>query len=94
MQDMEEFTEKEQKAAFQLGSTTFEIMLLSGRDNTPESRRDIRLRYHKYIGILSWLGIHLQDPPPEDTTTDDEMETIFTKKVIKSMNALLEEEIT
>ena len=77
---MEEITKEEQKAAFELGNTTVAIKMLSGTNKTPKPRREIRLLFNKYIGIADRLGIHLQDPPPEETTTDTEMETFIVKQ--------------
>ena len=81
VQDMEEITEEEQKAALRLGETVATIMMLhSGGSKTPKPRRDIRLLYKRYIGIASKLGFRLEDPPPEETTTDVEMEKFITKQ--------------
>ena len=77
---MEGITEEEQKAAFQLGQTLVLYKILSNGNRTPKPRRDIRLLYNKFIGIANKLGINLQDPPPEDTTTDAEMETFITEQ--------------
>ena len=80
IQDMEDITEEEKNAAFQLGETIVSIKMLSRANKTPKPRREIRLLYNKYIGIASKLGFHLQDPPPEETTTDAEMEIFITKQ--------------
>ena len=77
---MEGITEEEQKAAFQLGQTLVLYKILSNGKRTPKPRRDIRLLYNNFIGIANKLGIHLQDPPLEDTTTDAEMEKFITEQ--------------
>ena len=77
---MEEITEEEQNAAFQLGYTIVSIKMLLRGNKTPKPRQGIRLLCNKYIGIASKLGIQLQDPPPEETTTDVDMETFITKQ--------------
>ena len=78
---MEEIIEEEQNAVFQLGITIVAIKMLYGGNQTPKTRCKIRFLYNKYIGIARKLSIQLQDPPPEETITDAEMETLITEQI-------------
>ena len=81
-QDMEKITDEEQKEAFQMGYTTgsLEVFLIS-IDQKPKFVHHLRMTYHKFLGTASRLGIHLQDPPPEETTTNAEMKTFINKQL-------------
>ena len=58
---------------------------------TPKPRLKIRLLYHKYLGIASKLGIHLQDPPPEISKQSNQVDECLARRgntnIVTSYNA-------